>query len=151
MRNVFIHLILRYHVQVHSFSPSDRKRYVHLSQVSSECLQWSTFLSYFLRCNQRYSAFFRYIFLHCHVFAWLKCALTIISMFFFFLLFCCMLEQIKDHGTHSHTSFSWLFFFFFQVVGQKTPFGSHSVQQFMISFTRERDICFQILFQYLGK
>lgn len=24
-----------------------------------------------------------------------------------------MLEQIKDHGTHSHTSFSWLFFFFF--------------------------------------
>lgn len=30
------------------------------------------------------------------------------------------------------------FFFFFQVVGQKTPFGSHSVQQFTISFTRER-------------
>lgn len=39
IRNVFIHLILRYHMQVHSFSPSDRKRYVHLSQVSSECLQ----------------------------------------------------------------------------------------------------------------
>lgn len=34
-----------------------------------------------------------------------------------------MLEQIKDHGTHSHTSFSWLFFFFSRLLVKKLLSG----------------------------
>lgn len=45
-------------MQVIPFSPSDRKRDVHISQVSSECLRMINFISYFLRCNQSYPAFF---------------------------------------------------------------------------------------------
>lgn len=45
-------------MQVHSFSPSDRKRYVHLSQVSSECLQMINFFIIFSKMQSKVFCFF---------------------------------------------------------------------------------------------